>query len=249
MLNNNSNTQCNSTSLINPVLVENELRILDTDLAQRLGFERPRDIRKLINRYSKELGRMGVCATVAQTSSAAGGRPSTVFYLNRKQAIFITAKSETPEATDITIEIIERFDAYERNEQPQFAIPKSYAEALRLAADQAEQLKELKPKGEVYDRIVLADGSLCITDAAKVLQVKPKFLFNWLKSNGWIYRRPGNGHWGGYSEKSNRGYLEHKVTEIYRTDGTEKITEQVRITPKGITKLAQMLPSNAEVLQ
>jgi hypothetical protein len=36
------------------------------------------------------------------------------YYLNRKQAIFITAKSDTVVATDITIEIIERFDAYER---------------------------------------------------------------------------------------------------------------------------------------
>lgn len=135
------------------------------------------------------------------------------------------------------------------NETPE----ETMARALMIAKDKIEQrdkqIEVLKPKGEVYDRIILADGSLCITDAAKVLQVKPKFLFNWLKSNGWIYRRPGNGHWGGYSEKSNRGYLEHKVTEIYRTDGTEKITEQVRITPKGITKLAQMLSSNAEVLQ
>jgi hypothetical protein len=32
-------------------------------------------------------------------------------YLNRKQAIFLTAKSETPDATEITIEIIQRFDA------------------------------------------------------------------------------------------------------------------------------------------
>ena len=92
----------------------------------------------------------------------------------------------------------------------------------------------------------MADGSLCITDAAKVLQVKPKFLFNWLKSHGWIYRRPGNGHWGGYSEKSNRGYLEHKVTEVHRTDGSEKITEQVRITPKGLTKLSHLLSSDME---
>jgi hypothetical protein len=38
------------------------------------------------------------------------------YYLNRKQAIFITAKSDTGVATDITIEIIERFDTYERGD-------------------------------------------------------------------------------------------------------------------------------------
>jgi hypothetical protein len=45
-----------------------------------------------------------------------GGRPTIEYYLNRKQAIFITAKSETPIPTDTTIEIIERFDAYERGD-------------------------------------------------------------------------------------------------------------------------------------
>ena len=44
------------------------------------------------------------------------GRPGSEFFLNRRQAIFITAKSATPAATDITIEIIHRFDAYERGE-------------------------------------------------------------------------------------------------------------------------------------
>jgi hypothetical protein len=98
---------------ITPLLLDGELRVLDTDLAERLGFERPRDIRKLITRWRPELDRIGVCATMAQTSGTKGGRPAISYYLNRKQAIFITAKSETPEATDITIEIIHRFDEYE----------------------------------------------------------------------------------------------------------------------------------------
>lgn len=98
---------------ITPLLLEGELRVLDTDLAERLQFERPRDIRKLVTRWRAELDRLGVCAAMAQTSGARGGRPTTAYYLNRKQAIFITAKSETPIATDITIEIIHRFDEYE----------------------------------------------------------------------------------------------------------------------------------------
>ena len=246
MQNHTSNTEFNSTSLINPVLIENELRILDTELAQRLGFSNPLDIRKLIRRHEESLKQMGVFATVAKTRNPAGGRPSNEFYLNRKQAIFITAKSETSEATDITIEIIERFDAYERGEQPQFAIPKSYAEALRLAADQAEQLKELKPKAEALERIALSEGSFCLTDAAKSLQTKPKKLIDFLSSNHWIYRRVGNKNWIAYQDKIQMGYLEHKVTEIFQNDGTSKIREQVKITPKGITKLSKLFSSDME---
>jgi predicted ArsR family transcriptional regulator len=98
---------------LTPLLLEGELRVLDTDLAERLGFAEPRAIRKLITRHRADLQKLGVCATVSQTSGEKGGRPALAYYLNRKQAIFITAKSETPEATDITIEIIHRFDEYE----------------------------------------------------------------------------------------------------------------------------------------
>ncbi|MEE8658846.1 DNA-binding protein [Acetobacteraceae bacterium EV16G] len=106
------------TGFISPSMHDGELRIHDIDLATRLGFDRPRDVRKLIKRYLADLKQMGVCATVAQTSSDKGGRPSEEYYLNKKQAIFITAKSETRVATEVTIEIIERFDAYERGEAP-----------------------------------------------------------------------------------------------------------------------------------
>jgi len=37
------------------------------------------------------------------------------------------------------------------------------------------------------------------------------------------------------------GLLEHKLTTIYRDDGTEKTATQVRITPKGLARLANEL--------
>lgn len=98
---------------ITPLLLDGEYRVLDTDLAERLKFERPRDIRKLVTRWLPDLQKLGICATMAQNHAGGRGRPTLAYYLNRKQAIFITAKSETAEATDITIEIIHRFDEYE----------------------------------------------------------------------------------------------------------------------------------------
>ncbi|MGL4966164.1 MAG: hypothetical protein ACRC67_33395 [Inquilinus sp.] len=95
--------------------VEGEPRILDIDLATRLGFAEPRMIRKLIKRHLDALDRLGMRSTVERIVK---GRPSEEFYLNRKQAIFVTGKSDTPTATEITIEIIERFDAYERAAAP-----------------------------------------------------------------------------------------------------------------------------------
>ncbi|WP_394819421.1 hypothetical protein [Sorlinia euscelidii] len=59
------------TGFISPSIHDGELRILDTDLAARLGFDRPRDIRKLIKRYVADLRQMGRCATVARRPEAA----------------------------------------------------------------------------------------------------------------------------------------------------------------------------------
>lgn len=115
----------------------------------------------------------------------------------------------------------------------------SYSEkALELE----KQVDELRPSQEALQRISEADGSLCVTDSAKALQMRPKDLFSWLRQNGWIYRRPGTSYDLGYQSKVTSGLLEHKVTTVLRPDGTEKVTEQVRVTPKGLTKLASLIP-------
>ncbi|MEN5171472.1 phage antirepressor KilAC domain-containing protein [Acinetobacter higginsii] len=104
-----------------------------------------------------------------------------------------------------------------------------------------QQVEVMQPTIEAFDRIATADGSFCLTDTAKALQMRPKDLISWLNQKQWIYKRTGSAHYLGYQEKVQSGYLEHKVTEITRGDGSAKITEQVRVTPKGLTKLSKLL--------
>ena len=96
--------------------LEGETRIRDLDLAARLGFDVPQAIRRLIARHAAALREMGLLVTMTERSGNSSGRSGRAHYLNRKQALFITAKSDTSTAVDITIEVIERFDAYERGE-------------------------------------------------------------------------------------------------------------------------------------
>ena len=104
------------------------------------------------------------------------------------------------------------------------------------------RVSELQPKAVALDRIANTDGSLCLMDTAKTLQIRPKDLIAWMKAHLWIFMRLGTSHWVGRAEKLNAGFLEHKVTTIHRTDGTERITTQVRVTPKGLAKLAEAFP-------
>jgi phage antirepressor YoqD-like protein len=103
------------------------------------------------------------------------------------------------------------------------------------------EVKELAPKADAYDRIASADGALCITDAAKALQMRPKDLFSYLQAHGWIYKCAGAAHYVGYQARVASGLLAYKVTTVLRADGSEKVVEQVLVTPKGITKLAALI--------
>lgn len=121
----------------NPIVltaINGEPRVHDLELAERLGFERPRKIRDIIQRNHDKLLKFGVCPAVGRTAGELGGRPSIEFYLNQKQAIFICMKSETERAFDVQIEIVRVFDAYLNDAPP----APSTAEELIHSAQEAE---------------------------------------------------------------------------------------------------------------
>ena len=145
---------------------------------------------------------------------------------------------------DLQAKVFDRMTELEQ--RPAFAIPTTLSGALMLAAQQAEQIEQqhaqlaiAAPKAEALDLLTLADGAMCITNAAKSISKRPKDLFAWMQSHDWIYRRPGGSSWCAYQERIKSGLLTHKVTTVSRSDGTEKIVEQVLVTAKGLAKLAE----------
>lgn len=103
------------------------------------------------------------------------------------------------------------------------------------------QVQEMKPDVDALQRIAKSDGGVCITNASKDLQIRPKDLFAYLSANSWIYRRAGGKSWLAYQSKIQSSLLEHKVTVVTRGDGSEKTIEQVLVTPKGLARLSQLL--------
>lgn len=114
---------------------------------------------------------------------------------------------------------------------------------ITLEAKVAEQA----PKVQAMLRLEGADGSLCVTDAAKVLSVRPKVLFSYLAANKWLYKRAGCRHYVGYQDKIQAGLVE--MTEYVVTDpeGEQKAYPRAKITAKGLARLAaefNAVPSN-----
>lgn len=111
-------------------------RIRDLDLAERLGYARPRKIRDLIERLVSEekMSAIMVRPTVGQTS---GGRPGREYWLTREQAILVIAKSETETAYLLLNEVVNVFIAFLDGARPSIAHRDLIALTLRLSPAEA----------------------------------------------------------------------------------------------------------------
>jgi phage antirepressor YoqD-like protein len=222
----------------------NTLTMSSREIAELTGKQHKhviRDIRAML----EELSADGPVLGHVEVKDARGY--TDCFSLNRD----LTETLITGYSIALRHKVIRRLHELERVFGTAIAVapPQSFAAALRLAADQAEQLErqqtelaEAAPKIEALDRIAGATGAMCITDAAKHLQIKPHDLFAWLQEHKWIFRRPGCRHWLAYQERIQSGHLLHKVTTVGTDElGEQRAATQVRVTPKGLTKLALLV--------
>lgn len=226
-------------------LIVAQVTMSSREIAELVG-SRHDNVRVTIERLAER----GVIALPALQEKKTAGRPSIEYVFsgeNGKRDSIIVVAQLSPE---FTARLVDRWQELEQQQAPR--IPQNFAEALRLAADQAEQIEQQRaiiqeqaPKVEALRILAEAEGSVCITLAAKELGVKPRQLFAWLRDNRWLYRRSDNGPYVAYQPRIDSGYLCHKVETIQRDDKPDKIVEQVRVTPKGLAKLAVLVGGDA----
>lgn len=109
---------------------------------------------------------------------------------------------------------------------------------------QAAQIEELTPKAAALDRLDCAEGDMTVRPSSKVLNYPERKLTHWLQANRWAFRSGGKGPLQGYVDKRNSGYLSHKLGRYENTQTGEWETSiTLMITPKGLAKLAQVLPT------
>ncbi len=133
-------------------------------------------------------------------------------------------------------------DSYFRQkEQQPVAIPQTLPEALRLAAELAEQKMQLEqqlvaaaPKVDFADRVSVANGIL-IGNFAKVVGLKQNALFAWLRENGILIASGGRKNVP-FQQYINAGYFTVKEVVLDDEDGY-----QIRLTPQLTGKGQQWL--------
>lgn len=107
-----------------------------------------------------------------------------------------------------------------------------------------QTVAEQAPKVEALDRLASARGAVCLTDAAKALQVRRVDLIGWMQEHTWIHKREGS-NWKAYQPRITAGLLVHKVV-TRGTGDEERIYDQVLVTPKGLARLAELLEQERE---
>lgn len=188
------------------------------------------------------------------------GRTQKCYYLPKREAELMVMS----ESLKVQTRVYDRLAEKEAAAIPNFAdeieaaeawiVARREARAQAVRADQeaakAKQLEhqvaELAPAAAGLDLIAKADGTMCITDAAKHLQMQPHKLRDTLLEMGWMYRRQGKSGYVAYQNTIQAGRLVHKVANYRDPEtGETKSNAQVLVTRKGLTDLAKLLSTFA----
>nr|DAM75180.1 MAG TPA: KilAC domain protein [Caudoviricetes sp.]DAT02972.1 MAG TPA: KilAC domain protein [Caudoviricetes sp.] len=166
------------------------------------------------------------------------GQVVTEYQLIKRDSYVVVAQL----SPEFTARLVDRWQELENQQMPQ--IPQTLSEALRLAADQAEQierqnllLEQQRPKVEFVQRYVEVGTTKSLRETAKILRVPERAMIDCLVGDGLLFRQSGN--LLPYQKYHAKGLFDVKTgTTEYGHNYT-----QTRVTSKGIEYIASRYAS------
>lgn len=207
------------------------------------------DVRRSIERLANK-GVIALPPLAEVSNDGPGPKTISVYNLIKRDSLIVVAQL----CPEFTAAIVDRWQVLEAQAAAPALDPANLSrlQLIQIAMDAErerlvleEKVVEMTPKVAALDRIATADGSLCLMDAAKQLQMRPKDLITFLSAHQWIYKRAGGSAWIGYQDRIQSGLLEHKSNIVIDGNGIERIRDQVRVTAKGLARLAQAIEKEA----
>lgn len=206
-----------------------------------------REVAKMIGRQHKELLR-DIRRYLSDISTSADLRSSDFFIeslykdkkgeerlcylLTKKGCEFVANKMTGKKGNLFTASYITKFNKMEKQQiSVQFEIPQSYSEALRLAADQQDQLEKQKPIVEYTKTMLLNPGLETTTAIAKNYGMGAKKFNNLLHELGIQYRQGKT--WFLYAKYQDKGYTHVEPFGYVDSDGMDQIRNTSKWTQKG----------------
>lgn len=219
------------TTLVN----SGELTMSSREIADLTGKRHDNVMRDIRNMLS-DLGVLLKTEEAEEINNLGMSVKQKYYLLNKEECLCLISGY----SIKLRMAIIKRWQELESQKS---LIPQTLPEALRLAADLAEQkqIAEQKlaiaaPKAEFVDRYVQATGLLGFRETSKLLKVKENFFREFLLSKRIMYKLAGK--LTPYSEHLDAGRFDVKTGEN-QING--HAYTQVKFTPKGIQWIAGLL--------
>lgn len=166
------------------------------------------------------------------------GQVVTEYQLIKRDTYVVVAQL----SPEFTARLVDRWQELENQQMPQ--IPQTLSEALRLAADQAEQierqnllLEQQRPKVEFVQRYVEVGTTKSLRETAKILKMPERTMIDCLVDDGLLFRQSGN--LLPYQKYHAKGLFDVKTGT---TEHGHNYT-QTRVTSKGIEYIASRYAS------
>ena len=158
------------------------------------------------------------------------------YLLDKRDSLIVVARM-SPEFTAAII------DRWQELESGAHLIPKTMAEALRLAADQAElienqalQIERDAPKVEFVDKYVDSEGLRGLQEAAKSLGFRPRSFTESLKADKFLY-------YAGNSLLPIQSHIQRGLFRVVEGEHKGHNFNQTKITAKGMAYFAKRYAS------
>ena len=167
------------------------------------------------------------------------GKQNKMYYMNRDGFTFIAMGFTGAKADGFKLKYIEAFNKMEDQiKTGGFKVPSTMAEALRLAADQQEQLEVMKPKAIFADSVATSHTTILVGDLAKIIKgngidIGARRLFQWMRDNGYLIKRKGTDYNSPTQKSMDLGLFKIKESSHVNSDGVTVVTKTSKVTGKG----------------
>lgn len=209
-----------------------------------------KDLLKIIRlEFEEEIGEGKISPTSYKDQ---WNREQPMFILNLQQSRQVLVR----ESKFVRKAVIKYIDELENKLRGQFQVPTSFAEALRLAAEQQEkieklaldnkvkdqQISELQPKASYYDLILQCKDLLSMTVIAKDYGKSAEWMNKKLHQLGVQFKQ--SRVWLLYQKYADKGYTQTKTQNYPKTDGTQGVKIHMYWSQKGRLFLYNLLKNN-----
>lgn len=176
-----------------------------------------------------------IAVTQFEEPTPGGGKPVTVYHVNKRDSYIVVAQL----SPEFTARLVDRWQELEGENT--VAIPQTLPDALRLAADLADQVEEKnkliqgqRPAVEFVERYVETRSTKSLREVAKVLGIKEREFIAQLVSEKILFRQSGN--LLPFASFQHKGYFTVKTGE-----SNGYAFQQTRFTPEGIAWISKRL--------